>query len=404
MNGGHTTVNEPRLARVACTLAALVLGAAAATAVAAPEELIEKEQGNDVRLPVRAPTDELVAGLRVPDGFRVGRFAEDLGAPRMLRVGDDGTVYVTRPDEGDVLALRDRDGDGRAEERSTAFELEDVHDLALRGSDVFLVTVRAVHRTSLGAAKGTKPQQVLDGLPEGGRHPNRTIAFTPDGALVVSVGSTCNACVEPHPEAAAIVRFLPDGSQRTVFASGLRNTIGFGWHPTTGAMWGMDHNTDWLGDDFPPEELNQLESGKNYGWPFVHGDGRMPETIRHPEGFDAAAFRARATSPVLGYTAHAAPMQLAFYDAQSFPEPYRGDAFVALHGSWNRRPPTGFEVVRIDFVDGKPTTIEPFLTGFVIENGSATFGRPTGVAIAQDGSLLIGDDETGVIYRVSYER
>jgi len=386
--------------------------AALSTALATPalaiepgEELIAERHGHTMRLPVREPTEARIAGLRVPDGFRVTVFAEDLGAPRMLRVGPDGTVYVTRPDSGDVLALRDANGDGRAEERRTVVEdLDDVHDVAIRGDEIFLVTVRELYRARLTDGEVSKPEKIGGSLPEGGRHPNRTIAFGPDGALYVSVGSTCNACIEPDREAAAIACLADVDGARTPFATGLRNTIGFGWHPATGAMWGMDHDTDWLGDEFPPEELNRLESGKDYGWPFVHGDQRIPPELRLPEGFDRADHLAKATAPVLGYTAHAAPMQLAFYDATAFPPEYRGDAFVAMHGSWNRKPPAGFEVVRVDFQDGTPRSIEPFLTGFVIEDGEAAFGRPTGVAVAQDGALLVGDDDQGMLYRVSYVR
>jgi glucose/arabinose dehydrogenase len=398
--------DRPSSLAVVVLVSGTLLGAVVAGAVQPGGELIEEQKGHSVRLQVRTPSEDEIASLRVPQGFRVAKFADGLGTPRMLRVANDGTVYVTRPDAGDVQGLRDRDGDGRAEERFTAVEgLDGVHDVALRGDDVFLVTVRELYRASRGAdGKFGKPEKVLDGLPEGGRHPNRTIAFGPDGALYVSVGSTCNACVEPHEEAAAIVRVHPDGSDRRLFATGLRNTIGFGWHPETRAMWGMDHNTDWLGDDFPQEELNLLEDGKHYGWPFVHDDGQMPDVIEKPAGFDAAAYRARSTSPVLGYTAHTAPMQLAFYDGDAFPEAYRGDAFVALHGSWNRKPPAGFEVVRVDFEGGTPVRIEPFLTGFVRDGDALTLGRPTGVAVARDGALLVGDDETGIVYRVASQR
>ena len=379
---------------------AMVLVAGSARA-ADPVELVAEENGNEVRLPVREPTDQRIAGLKLPAGFRVARFADDLGAPRMLRVGADGTVYATRPSKGDVIALRDEDGDGRAERRWTFAEIDDVHDLALRGNEAFFVSVRSVYRSPVAEGRASAPAKILDELPEGGRHPNRTIAFAPDGKLLVSIGSTCNACVEPEPEAATIIRLAEDGSGRRVFASGLRNTIGFGWHPKTKAMWGMDHGSDWLGDEFPPEELNLLEEGKFYGWPFVSG-GKIPEQLQLPKGLDAAAYLARTTPAVLGYRAHAAPMQLAFYDATSFPEAYRDDAFVAMHGSWNRKAPAGYEVVRIDFADGKPVAIEPFLTGFVIEDGGATFGRPVGIAIAKDGALLVSDDKTGVIYRITY--
>jgi glucose/arabinose dehydrogenase len=369
------------------------------------EELVVEERGHSLRPRVVDPTDERVETLRLPSGFRVSKFAEDLGSPRMLRVTGDGTVYVTRPHEGDVLALRDADGDGRAEQRSTAIsDLADVHDIAFVGDVPYLVTVKSVYRARPGAdGRPAKPEKILDGMPDGGRHPNRTIAVGPDGWIYVSIGSTCNCCVEPHPEAAAIIRFDREGGQRALFATGLRNTIGFDWHPVTKGMWGMDHDTDWLGDDFPPEELNLLEQGKNYGWPWVHADGVLPTTLAYPEGFDREGTLTRSTRPVLAYTAHGAPIQLAFYAATQFPEPYRNDAFVAMHGSWNRKPPTGYEVVRVDFEDGKPVRFEPFLTGFLTDDGRTTFGRPTGIAVARDGSLLVGDDETGVIYRVSHD-
>jgi glucose/arabinose dehydrogenase len=384
-------------------LPALLLGATAALAVDPGEEIVAERAGGVQRPPVEEPTAERVAGLRLPAGFQVGVFARGLGAPRMLAVGADGTVYVTRREPGDVLALRDGDGDGRAEgPRVVVGDLPGAHGVAVDGDTLWVATVREVYRVPLRDGAAGAPERVVGDLPPGGRHPNRTLARGPDGALYVSVGSTCNCCVEAHPESAAIVRLSPDGRERRVFAAGLRNTIGFAWHPATNVMWGMDHGTDWLGDDFPPEELNRLEAGRHYGWPFVHGDGRMPEAVRYPPDLDRDAFRARAAGPVLGYTAHAAPIQMAFYTGTQFPPEYRDDAFVAMHGSWNRRPAAGYEVARVRFEDGEPRAVEPFLTGFLLDGGAATFGRPAGIAVARDGALLVGDDETGVIYRVSY--
>lgn len=387
------------------TLAASVASAAGDPDAPKPgQELVVEEIGHSQRPRVVDPTEDRVKRLKLPDGFRVQKFAEGLGTPRMLRIGDDGTVYVTRPDQGDVLTLRDEDGDGRAEKRGTLVEdLDDVHDLAIVGDTVYFVTVEETYKAKReGDGIAGEPEKFLTGLPEGGRHPNRTIAQGPDGALYVSIGSTCNCCVEPHPEAASIIRFAPDGSDRKLFASGLRNTIGFDWHPQTNAMWGMDHNTDWLGDDFPPEELNELAAGKDYGWPWVQGEGVFPAGIGYPKGFDRAAALKRSTPPVLTLKAHSAPIQMVFYDGSKFPVEYRGDAFVAAHGSWNRKPPGGYEVVRISFENGRPVAFEPFLTGFLDAKGEETFGRPTGIAVAKDGSLLVGDDETGVIYRIDY--
>src|SRR5690606_35899378 len=172
---------------------------------------------------------------------------------------------------------------------------------------------------------------------------------------------TCNACNETNPENATILRASADGKSRTIFAAGLRNTIGFDWHPDTGELWGMDHGIDYLGDDEQQEELNLLRSGKRYGWPHVYGAGHIhPQTTPAGE-LDKQQWKQISEPMRLGYTAHAAPMQMVFYRGGQFPAEYRGDAFVAQRGSWNRDPPSGYEVVRIRFRDGQPTAFEPFL-------------------------------------------
>jgi glucose/arabinose dehydrogenase len=393
-----------RVTRALLILALLTTVAAAVDGPRPGEELVVEETGHSLRPRVVDPTDERMKRLKLPQGFRIQKFADDLGSPRMIRVGEDGTVYVARPDEGDVVTLRDEDGDGRAERRGRLVEdLSDVHDLAIVGDTIYFVTVRDAYQAKRdGEGLAEKPVKFLTGLPEGGRHPNRTIAVGPDGAIYVSIGSTCNCCIEEHPEAAAIIRVAPDGSRRELFASGLRNTIGFDWHPKTGEMWGMDHNTDWLGDDFPPEELNLLQAGKSYGWPWVQGEGVFPAGIAYPKDFDRTRALESSTPPVLMLKAHSAPIQMVFYEGTKFPEAYRDDAFVAAHGSWNRKPPGGYEVVRISFENGRPVAFEPFLTGFLDAKGAETFGRPTGIAVAKDGSLLVGDDETGALYRIDY--
>lgn len=351
------------------------------------------------------PTDRRVEGLSHPEGFTVTRFAEGLGMPRMMAVADDGTVYVTRRTPGDVVMLRDTNGDGRADERRTVLERPMVHGIHIQGRTLWLATVTEVLRAELNA-DGTpgEPVPVLQDLPDGGQHPNRTLAIGPDGKLYVSVGSTCNACAETNPESATLLRAEPDGSGRAVFAKGLRNTIGFGWEPTTGVLYGMDHGIDWLGDDEQPEEFNRIEEGKNYGWPYVYADGKINPADK-PPGKSPEAYAEGTEKPILYYTAHAAPMQMVFYRGDRFPADYRDDAFVAMRGSWNRAMPSGYEVVRVRFDDGKPVAIEPFVGGFLSrqDDGSWTaFGRPVGLAVAKDGALLVSDDANGVIYRVAY--
>jgi glucose/arabinose dehydrogenase len=241
----------------------------------------------------------------------------------------------------------------------------------------------------------------VDDLPDGGQHPNRTLAVGPDSMLYVSIGSSCDACAETNPEHATILRTGLDGSGRAVFARGLRNTLGFGFHPTTGALWGMDQGSDWRGDDLPPEELNLIEQGNDYGWPYCFGDAQPDPIIQDPPGTTKAAYCASTEPATLEVQAHGSPIGLAFYTGTAFPIEFAGDAFIALRGSWNRFPPTGYKIVRLRFEAGEPAGFEDFVTGFLIENGEAHFGRPAGVTIGPDGSVIFSDDTNGVVYRVA---
>ncbi|HEV7298243.1 MAG TPA: PQQ-dependent sugar dehydrogenase [Tepidisphaeraceae bacterium] len=351
-------------------------------------------------------SQERMEQLKVPDGLKVNVFAKLDGEPRMLTTADDGTVYVTRRKNGDVLALRDGNGDGVADEpRTVVSGLKDVHGITLHDGKMYLASPTKLWAAPM-KADGTvgDPKLLLDDLPEAGRHGNRTMKFGSDGKLYLSVGSSSNAEPEKNPEHATILRLNPDGTGREIFARGLRNTIGFGWHPQTGQMWGMDHGSDWRGDTVPPEELNRLQEGKDYGWPFVYGD-RVVDPITDgdpPRGLSRQAYAQQTEPAVLTYKAHAAPMQMAFQAGDGLGADYNGDAFIPMRGSWNRGDPVGYSVARIRFDDsGQPTALEPFVTGWLIEDGKAHFARLAGLTIAKDGAILISDDTNGVIYRIA---
>ncbi len=351
------------------------------------------------------PTPERVDGLSLPDGFSIDVFADDLGNPRMIEAADDGTVYVTRRKTGDVLMLKDEDGDGEADAQQVVAKKKGMHGIEIQDDTVWLMTVNEVYRTSI-ADDGTFGQLELiaDDFPSGGQHPNRTLEMGPDGMLYVSVGSTCNACGETEKLNATMVRMQPDGSQREIFATGLRNTIGFAFEPQSGELYGLDHGIDWLGDDEQPEEFNHLQQGHKYGWPYIYADSQInPQD--EPPNTSPQQWAQESTEPVLMWTPHAAPMQMAFYQGDAFPEQYHGDAFAAMRGSWNRKPPSGYEIVRIRFENGQPQAIERFVTGFVMyeDNGWKQMGRLAGLAVAEDGALLVSDDANGRIYRISYD-
>lgn len=360
-------------------------------------------QGYVFRPGVMPATEANVQQLKVPEGFTVDKFADDLGKPRILAVSSTGDVYFSDREAGSVTMLRDADGDGTAESRQVVATVKNAHGLAIHGGRMYIAAIRELYSADMNM-DGTlgQPQLLTDTLPDAGQHPNRTVAFGPDGKMYVSVGSTCNSCPEPNPLNATIVQANADASDMVVHAKGLRNTIGFGWHPETGQMWGMDHGIDWLGDEEQKEEVNSIVAGGNYGWPYIYGEGKYNPGDRPQGDTTYQQYLQLTTLPTLTYQAHSAPMQMAFYTGSQFPDAYRNDAFIAMRGSWNRSEPVGYKVVRLHFGDGQPARFEDFLTGFLLDNKRNHFARLVGVAVHQDGSLLVSDDTNGVIYRIAY--
>lgn len=377
-----------------------------------------QQKGSDVTITGRvyepaklAPTVERIKTLKLPAGFQIAKFAE-IENPRMLTVAPDGTVYVSQRTPGTLTMLKDTNGDGVADVQKVVAEKKMLHGMAIDDGKMYIITVKEVFVADM-RPDGTlgELRMIIDDLPDGGQHPNRTLAVGRDKRLYITVGSTCNACDETNKENATIVQTDLAGKNRKIYASGLRNTIGFGWHPTSGKMFGMDHGIDWLGDNEQKEELNEISEGAKYGWPYVYADGKTNPQDEPPAdlGLTNEDWARQSVNPLLLYTAHSAPMQMQFYTGALFPAEYRNNAFVAMRGSWNRFPPSGYEVVRVVFEDGRPQRIEPFLTGFLVKGGAPDgkdghFARLAGVAEMRDGSLLVSDDTNSVIYRISYNQ
>jgi glucose/arabinose dehydrogenase len=349
-------------------------------------------------------SEALLAQLKKPAGFSVDVFARDLGSPRLMAVAPDGSVYVTRRGSGDVLRLRDADGDGRAEVTSMVAQgIDGVHGVAVQGNKLFLASTRYVFAGTLSAdGSVAMPMAVVLDLPMGGEHPDRSIGFGPDGKLHISVASSCDVCVESNAEQATMLQTAADGTGRAILARGLRNSIGFGWHPTTGELWAAEEGSGPRGGTTPPDELNRITQGSHYGWPYCFGKRQVDGMIADPEGVSKDAFCRNTQSPALELGTRGSPFALAFYNGTQFPMEYRGDALVALRGNIGSAPLSGLKVIRVRFGNGQPSMVEDFVSGFAVEGGSAYFARPAGLVVAADGALLLSDDANGIIYRVSY--
>jgi glucose/arabinose dehydrogenase len=351
---------------------------------------------------VDAPSDEaLRTQLATPDGFSVSLFAEGIPNARFLRFAPGGDLLVSTPRSGRVvLVARDADGDGRADAVRTLLEgLDNPHGLDFHDGWLYVAEGSAIARvrwdTEARRTAGSL-ERVVTGLPEGGNHWTRSVRFGPDGWMYVSVGSSCNVCDEEDPRRAALLRFRPDGSGEELYATGLRNSVGFDWQPGTNDLYATDNGRDLLGDDAPPCELNRIERGGFYGWPVAYGD-----RVADPDlGAGREAEIARSIPPAHPFGAHNAPLGIAFVRGTDAPPALRGAALVALHGSWNRTRKDGYEVVSLHWSAGGAIEERPFLTGFVRDERA--LGRPVDVAEGPDGAIYVSDDYAGAVYRVAW--
>jgi glucose/arabinose dehydrogenase len=347
------------------------------------------------------------AKLTMPPGFEIGTYAEGgFTRPRWMALAPNGDVWLADSMGGKVVVLRDANKDGVAEERSTFAEgLNEPFGIAFWHDYVYIGNTDAVTRYHYksGQMKAEGAAEKIADLPGKGYHEHwtRNILFSPDGKkMYVTVGSESNDDVEANPMRATITEFNPDGTGKRTFVSGTRNPIGLAWLPGTRKMWAAVQERDRLGDDLAPDYVTEIKEGGFYGWPYAYA-GAI-EDPRH-KGEQPDLVKKTITGDVL-IQAHSAILGLTFYEGKMFPGEYKGDVFVALHGSWNRTKRTGYKLIRIRFKDGKPVGgYDDFLTGWMLdENSRDVWGRPVGLLVLPDGSMLITDDGANKIWRVTY--
>ena len=337
--------------------------------------------------------------LKLPEGFAISIFSDQVDGARSLALGSLGTVFVGTRSTGVVYALRDTDSDGRAD--STYVIARDLHSpngVAVNGADLYVAEVnRVLVFRGLESRLARPPafEVVTNRLPSDEHHGWKFIAIGPDRKLYVPVGAPCNVCKRDDARYASIQRMDLDGSHMETFASGVRNTVGFDWHPKTGELWFTDNGRDHMGDDLPPDELNRAPGpGLNFGFPFCHG-----KAIPDPD-YGAEKDCSKFVPAVLDLGAHVAALGVRFYEGSQFPEMYRKGMFIAEHGSWNRSSPVGYRVVFVALDGSNVVRHEPFVEGWLSSSG--IWGRPVDVLERPDGSLLISDDYAGAVYRVTY--
>lgn len=335
------------------------------------------------------------------DGFTISIFADNLPNARVIILDEEGSLWVSQKATGVISQLTIKDGEViKKEEVFTG--LNKPHGIIFDPTNPQVLFIAEEDALSRVTVNPLGELERITTLPRGGNHTTRSLGFGPEGKLYISIGSTCNVCFEKNEERATIVRMNRDGSEREIFAQGLRNAVFFMWNPSTKKMWATEMGRDLLGDDLPPDEINIVEYKKNYGWPTCYGKGV------HDTNFDKNVYVRNPCEDLISseidIPAHSSPLGLAFFPQEEVWGEYQGDLIVAYHGSWNRTVPTGYKIVRMKFSeDGIYQETEDFITGWLLKEGG-TLGRPVDILIAPQGIIYISDDKAGVIYKVSYIR
>ena len=337
--------------------------------------------------------------IQLPPGFTIQLYARNVPNARSMVVSPGGILFVGTRSAGRVYAILDRDQDQVADEVITiAKGLNMPNGVAFRNGSLYVAEVNRVLRYDDIEAVLHKPREptiVNDSFPQDQHHGWKFIAFGPDDKLYVPVGAPCNICERKDPRYASIMRMNPDGSRLEIFARGVRNTVGFDWHPVSGDLWFTNNGRDWMGDDLPPDTLHHAPVvGLNFGFPYCHG-GDLPD----PEYGKMRQCKEFAP-PAIKLGPHVAPLGMRFYTGSQFPKQFSGHIFIAEHGSWNRSVPIGYRITMVKLVKNKAVKYGVFAEGWL--EGNRAWGRPVDILIMPDGAMLVSDDRAGVIYRIAY--
>lgn len=339
--------------------------------------------------------------INLPEGFTISIYADNLKNARSMALSPDGTLFVGTQKEGNIYAVRDTDGDFKVDETYVIDSgLRSPNGVAIKDGDLYIADVENlwIYRNVESDLQNPVSRELIyDDYPKDFHHGWKYIAFGPDGKLYVPVGAPCNICESQNELYASITRMDPDGSNREIYAHGVRNTVGFTWHPDTGEMWFTDNGRDLMGDEVPPCELNKVtEAGQHYGYPYCHGG-----SIKDPEFGDKYPCD-DFVKPAQQLGPHVAPLGIKFYDGNQFPEDYNGHAFIAEHGSWNRSKKIGYRISMVRIEKNEAVSYETFADGWLDDEAQEVWGRPVDVLIMPDGSMLVSDDMANVIYRIAY--
>jgi len=341
----------------------------------------------------------LLSAINMPSGFKIDVFTDAVPGARSMTMSPSGILFVGTRQIGKVYAVVDQDKDLKPDKVFTIADgLNMPNGVAYWNGDLYVAEVSRILRfpqIESHLEKPLTPEVVFQGYPKDLRHGWKFIRFGPDGKLYVPVGAPCNVCLSDKPIFATITRINRDGSGFEIYARGVRNTVGFDWHPRTGDLWFTDNGRDWLGDNEPPDELNRANIvGLHFGFPYCHAG-----TIRDPE-YGGSQSCDQFTPPVLNLGPHVAALGMRLYTGDMFPEEFKNQIFIAEHGSWNRSEKIGYRVTLVKLKGNKAASYEPFAQGWLI--GNTAWGRPVDVEIMADGSMLVSDDMNGAIYRISY--
>ena len=353
--------------------------------------------------------DSFLEKIVLPEGFEIKIYADDVENARSMAISPSGTIFVGNRNKDNVFALKDTDGDNVIDKKYLITnKLKNMpNGVAFHDGDLYVAEVNKIWKFENIEENLShldkfdeyleEPILISDDFPSDRHHGWKYISFGPDGKLYVPVGAPCNICESRDEIYASITRMNPDGSNKEIYVKGVRNTVGFTWHPETKQLWFTDNGRDMLGDNIPPCELNKVtERDQHFGYPYCHGGD-----IGDPE-FGGEYSCSDFVMPVQNLGPHVAPLGLKFYTGKMFPDEYKGDIFIAEHGSWNRSKKIGYRISRVKIENNKSVGYETFIYGWLDDEEQEAWGRPVDILILEDGSMLISDDKANAIYRVTY--